>query len=183
MRLLGSLQCLENANNMITINQPCVGLFGTCGKSEWRKPFIQKYTELGIDFFNSQVPDWNPEFAEVEAEHLANDEVILFPITDETYATGSLAEVGFSILNAIRLDSRRDFVVLIDNSLQDELLLNHVAAKESLRSRALVIQHLKKLRLSNLYFVDTLEEMLYVSIVLYHGAEMRAPFKKFNLKD
>ena len=57
---------------------------------------------------------------------------------------------------------------------------NDVARKESLRARALVKQHLKKLRLPNLYLVDTLEEMLEVSLCLHDIAKLREPFTKLN---
>lgn len=157
----------------------CIGLFGTCGGSRWREPFIAQYEQSGIKFFNPQVADWKPENAIEEAEHLANDAVILFPITSETYATGSLAETGFSILNAIRLDDRRDFVILIEQKL-DASLTDAIACKESLRARALVVQHLKKLRLSNLYVVDTMEEMLEISQTLYEAAKLREPLQRFN---
>lgn len=144
---------------------------------------MEEYTRLNIEFYNPQVKNWNPALAEIEAEHLANDPVILFPITGETYATGSLSEVGFSILNAIKLENRRDFVIMIEKELEPKLMKNALAAQESLRSRALVIQHLKKLRLSNLYLVNTLEEMLEISIELYRAEVLKTPFKKFNLKD
>lgn len=156
-----------------------VGLFGTCGGSKWREPFMQKYGELGIDFFNPQVDDWKAELAQIEARHLAEDQIILFPVTNETYGTGSLAEVGFSILNAIKLDDRRDFVILVAKDL-DERLDDPVARKESLRARALVIEHLRKLRLSNLYLVDSLEQMLEVSTRLWEAAMIREPLKAFN---
>lgn len=157
----------------------CIGLFGTCGKSTWRQAFMERYQGLGINFFNPQVDNWKPEDAEIEAEHLATDEVILFPVTGETYGTGSLAETGFSILQAVRLDDRRDFVILIDKDL-DPALDDAVARKESLRARALVKQHLKKLRLRNVYIVETLPEMLEVSIQLHAAAKIRAPLTKFN---
>jgi len=156
-----------------------VGLFGTCGSSIWRNLFMAKYKELGIDFFNPQVDDWQPEMAAIEARHLAEDKIILFPITKETYATGSLAEVGFSILNAIKLDDRRSFVVMIEPDLLPELN-DPITRKESLRARALVSEHLRKLRLSNLYVVATLEEMLEISIDLYRAAEIIYPLEKFN---
>ena len=156
-----------------------IGLFGTCGKSKWREPFMLKYNELGINYFNPQVENWTPSCAEEEARHLAEDQIILFPVTRETYATGSLAEVGFSILNAIRLDDRRDFVIMIEMEL-DQNLDNETARKESLRARALVKQHLKKLRLSNLYLVDTLEEMLDASITLHSAAVIREPLLCLN---
>lgn len=157
----------------------CIGLFGTCGRSRWRDRFMALYTERGIEFYNPNVPDWKPELAQVEADHLANDDVILFPVTAETYGTGSLAETGFSIIQAIRLDDRRDFVILIEQRL-DEDLDNAELRKESLRARALVLQHLKKLRLPNVYVVDTLEEMLQLSLVLYQAAALRAPLREYN---
>ena len=156
-----------------------IGLFGTCGNSQWRTPFMSRYNQEGIQFFNPQVVDWKPEDAVIEAEHLANDQVVLFPITGETYGTGSLAETGFSVLNAIRLEDRRDFVIMIEQELDDNLE-DAFDRKESLRARALVKEHLKKLRLSNLYVVNTLEEMLDVSVTLYRAAEMRAPLGKYN---
>lgn len=158
-----------------------IGMFGTCGNSKWRLPFIEKYKELGIPYFNPQLPpgQWNPACADVEAEHLAEDEIILCPITGETFALGSLAEVGFSILNAIKLDDRRDFVVLIDKEL-DPSIANLPGAQDSLKSRALVRQHLKKQRLKNVYLVETLEQMLEISIELYKAAKIREPFLKYN---
>ena len=156
-----------------------IGMFGTCGNSIWREPFIRKYEELGIPYFNPQVPDWKEEYAVEEARHLADDEIILCPITGETYATGSLSEVGFSILNAIKLDDRRDFVVMVEMNL-DQSLNDLIARKESLRSRALVYQHLKKLRLKNVYIVETLDQMLEVSIQLYRAAKIREPLEKYN---
>lgn len=156
-----------------------IGLFGTCGNSKWREPFIREYKRIGVSFYNPQVENWTPECAVEEAQHLAEDAVILFPITRETYGTGSLAEVGFSILNAIRLDDRRDFVVLIDQDLAADLN-DAVARKESLRSRALVMEHLRKLRLTNVYLVDTMDEMLEVGLMLYRAAEMKEPLTRFN---
>jgi len=161
-------------------NVVTVGLFGTCGGSQWRTPFEAEYTEKGISFFNPQVEDWDPSMADIEAQHLANDEVILFPITGETYGTGSLAETGFSVLQAIRLDDRRDFIILIDSELDPELMENAAAAKESLRARSLVKAHLQKLRLSNLYVVETLEEMLTVSLKLYEAAALRKSLSHYN---
>lgn len=156
-----------------------IGLFGTCGESKWRNPFIKEYEKRGISYFNPQVDDWNESLAEIEAKHLAEDKVILFPVTSETYGMGSLSEVGFSILNAIKLDDRRDFVILIDNQLNDNLE-DAKLRKESLRSRALVMAHLKKLRLDNVYLVETLEEMMDVSLSLYESQKLRSSLEKFN---
>lgn len=157
----------------------CIGMFGTCGGSKWRDRFMASYRNEDIPFFNPQVDDWKPEDAVNEAQHLANDGIILFPITSETYGIGSLAETGFSILNAIKLDDRRDFIIFIEQRL-DDCLDNAVVRKESLRARALVMEHLRKLRLGNLYVVDSLEEMLEVSITLFRAAALREPLKKFN---
>lgn len=164
------------------MNNLTIGLFGTCGKSRWREDFINKYNELNINYFNPQVDDWKPELAEIEAEHLSNDKIILFPITSETYGLGSLSEVGFSILNAIKLDDRRQFVVLIDMKLDKSLNDNNLI-KESLRSRALVKQHLKKLNLENVYLVDALDEMLEVSLILYNSEKQKEIINnKYSLK-
>lgn len=144
-----------------------IGLFGTCGNSTWRTPFIEKYTTEGISFYNPQVPNWTPECAAEEAEHLLYDDILLFPVTAETYASGSLAETGFSILSAIRANTDRYVIVFIDpkvdQALADE---NPVAAKESVRSRALVLAHLKKLNHPNVFQVKSLEDMLALSLVL-----------------
>lgn len=156
-----------------------IGLFGTCGNSRWRDRFMARYAELGISYFNPQVENWDPSCAEEEARHLAEDQIILFPVTDETYGLGSLSEVGFSILQAIKLDDRREFVIMIASDLV-EGLNDAVARKESIRSRALVKQHLKKLRLPNLYLVDSLEEMLEVSLQLHKSVSIREPLKRFN---
>jgi hypothetical protein len=161
----------------------CIGLFGTCGNSKWRDPFISQYQELGIDFFNPLVDNWKPEDAVEEAKHLAEDNIILFPITNETYAVGSLSEVGFGVLNAIKLDDRRDFVVMIDQKLTDELMKDIDRAKESLRARALVLQHLKAQNLPNVYHVDTLEEMKEVSIAIFESNLVKEKIAKYSIKN
>jgi hypothetical protein len=131
----------------------------------------------------------------VEAEHLAEDQIILFPVTNETYAFGSLAETGFSMLNAISLDDRRSFVIYIaqdiaavdpkGNKLDDQLNEDgsknpSSQAKASLRTRALVNQHLKKLRLPNVYIVDSLDEMLAVSLQLWDATKITYGLRDLN---
>lgn len=156
-----------------------VGLFGTCGGSSWRVPFKKAFDAMGIAYFDPQVENWEPSMAAVEADHLAEDEIILFPVTGETYGTGSLCEAGFSILQAIRLDDRRDFIILIERELNPSLD-NPVAAKESLRARALVKKHLEKLRLSNLFLVDSLPQMLSISLELYRAAAIKKGLLHLN---
>lgn len=160
----------------------CIGLFGTCGRSLWRDTFVQRFSQAGIEFFNPLVDDWKPEDAIIEAEHLANDQIVCFPITGETYGAGSLAESGFSILNAVKLDERRDFILMIDMVLDKDLMENVELAKESLRARALVMQHLKKLNLPNVYLVNTLPEMFDIAMTLYEANLVRSKVEKFQLR-
>jgi hypothetical protein len=140
---------------------------------------MSKYDELGYCYFNPQVEDWDPSLAEIEAKHLADDELILFPVTAETFGLGSLGEVGFSVLSAIKLDDRRDLIILIE-AKPDESLKDDPRFIESVKMRALVKQHLKKQRLTNVYLVETLDEMLELSLVLYQNALRVKPYKKFN---
>lgn len=154
------------------MNKLTIGLFGTCGNSTFRQEIlIPAYEKEGIEYFNPQTEDWNESMAEIEADHLANDQIILFPVLSETYGSGSLSETGFSIAQAMRYDSARDFVFLIDKNVDEELKDNEFAAKSSVRDRALVLAHLKKVNLPNAYLVETIEEMLELSIVLYNAQE------------
>lgn len=113
-----------------------IGLFGTCGQSRWREPFIAEYKNRNINYYNPQVDNWSPENAIEEAKHLTEDEIILFPITNETYGLGSLSEVGFSILNVINLNKRRSFIVFIDDNV-NETLINKEKQNESFKKESL----------------------------------------------
>lgn len=152
-------------------NLPCVGLFGTCGASTWRKEFIEFYTKTGIRYFNPQVDDWTPELADIEAQHLKRDEVILFPVTSETYGTGSLAETGFSILQAIQSNATRFVVVMIADDMDEALKADETAYKESMRARKLVKAHLAANPHPNVFVVDNFEDMLILSVELYNAVE------------
>jgi hypothetical protein len=156
----------------------CIGLFWTCGTSTFRQDlFIPKYESLGlrdgVDFFNPQVKDWDPNCAVLEAQHLAEDSLILFPVTSETYGLGSLSEVGFSIMHVLRLNTDRDLIVMIDQHLDPELMRSDVLAKESLRARKLVLTHLKTLNLSSLFIVNDLQTMLDLSVELFKGQKTK----------
>jgi hypothetical protein len=158
------------------MNAMTIGMFGTCGGSKWRDRFIKEYQSQGIPFFNPQKDNWKPEDAITEAEHLANDRIMLFPVTDETYAFGSLGEVGFSILNALKLNSNREIIVMIDpevnveheNAVLAEIIMYDAQKKDSLRARKLVMEHLRKISHPNVYMVDNLADMLWLSIDLYN---------------
>lgn len=150
------------------MKKPTIGLFGTCGRSTWRDSFIKEYERLGIQYFNPQKDDWKPEDAQIEAKHLANDEILLFPVTNETFAFGSLAETGFSILQAIKFNKRRELIVMIvPNVIASDTEVDQVQRKESCRARALVMAHLKKLNYPNVWIVTSLNDMLALSISLH----------------
>jgi len=146
---------------------PCIGLFGTCGDSKWRVPFIQRFSALHFNFFNPQVDDWDKSFSKIEAQHLLHDEVILFPVTDETDGIGSLSESGFSILQALKNPLGRDFVIMIHEYVDPEKVTDPAVAKASNRARALVMAHLEQLDMPNVFLVPSLEKMLMAGDELY----------------
>lgn len=153
------------------LNSKSIGLFGTCGNSKWRDEFIRMYEKLGVPYFNPQVADWKPELAQIEAWHLVNDNVILFPITDETYAVGSMAEVGFSVLSSLRWNTNRFVILFIAPAVDAAKIENPDPAsiKNSNTARALLKAHLQQNATANVYVVDNLEDMLRLSVLL-HGA-------------
>jgi len=158
---------------MTALSSRTVGLFGTCGGSRWREQFIARYEALGIPYFNPQVDNWTPELADVEAWHLANDSLVLFPITSETFAAGSLAETGFSALTAMRTNENRFVMLFIDPNVDEALVTqNPQAAKDSIRARKLVLAHLKQNPVSNVFVVESLEQMLEQSVKLYAALEL-----------
>jgi hypothetical protein len=135
---------------------------------------MDEYEKLGIPFYNPQVDNWTPDLAGIEAEHLAHDPVILFPVTDETYGMGSLAESGFSILQALKLDSNRYVVIYIAADVNAAMKeANPTLAKESFRARKLTLAHLEKLKGANskLFIVDTLDKMLALSLPLWEAVQ------------
>jgi hypothetical protein len=127
---------------------------------------MSKYTELGIEYFNPMVDDWNPGMVPLEAKHLAEDEVILFPILGWSYAEGSLSEMGFGPLKAMRQNMNRSFVFYVETTLHKRLA-DPDRCKSSLRARELVLGHLAQAAAPNIYVVRSLDEMLDVSIRLF----------------
>ena len=147
-----------------------IGLFGTCGGSQWRVPFINLFEKKGISFFNPVVPNWDDSFADIEAQHLVEDEIILFPVTDETTGFGSLAESGFSISQALRSNSERFVLVYIAPNVNDALqVADPVQAKESKKARALALAHIKRQAKTfpNVYIVDSMDKMLSITEPLH----------------
>lgn len=167
-----------------------IGLFGTCGKSKWREPFIEKFNEREISYYNPQKDNWDPNDAVDEAYHLANDDIILFPVTGETYAFGSLAESGFSIIQALK-NTNRDIIIMIDmNVNMDEQLMSmnesithEIQKKDSLRARKLVLEHIKKNKHPNVYLVENLENMLNLCLYLHSLHVLKEGTKRFTIND
>lgn len=129
---------------------------------------MSKYKELGIEYFNPMVDDWHAGMVPLEAKHLAEDEVVLFPILGWSYAEGSLSEMVFGPLKAMRQNMNRSFVFYVENTLH-ERLTDPDRCKASLRSRNLVLGHLEQAAASNIYVVKSIEEMLNVSIQVYQA--------------
>ena len=144
-----------------------IGLFGTCGGSKWRDRFIERYQGLNIGYFNPQVDNWTPEMADIEARHLVEDDIILFPVTGETAGLGSLAEIGFSMFQAMKTDMNRYFVFMVEPECDPNKVSDPVMSKESKRARALVRAHLAKNNHPNVFVCNTLDEMLEVSLLLH----------------
>lgn len=144
----------------------CVGLFGTCDKNRWRDPFMAKYNKLGIAYFNPMVDNWHPGLVADEAKHLAEDEIILFPILGWSYAEGSLSELGFGPWKAMRQNKNRSFVYFIELELH-ERLTDPDRCKASMRARKLLLGHLEEIDAPNVYIVKSLEEMLATSLQLH----------------
>jgi hypothetical protein len=155
-----------------------IGLFGTCGNSTWRDWFIKEYSERNILFYNPQLPPgmWTPGCAKEENDHLINDGVILFPVTNETTGQGSLAEIGFSILASLRRNPERYFIFMIDDDCIDPDA-TEAARTDSVRSRKLVKSKLIEVAKENdgVFLVDTLTDMFDISIKLInHIAEFNS---------
>lgn len=102
---------------------------------------------------------------ETEMRNLEQDDIILFPITDETYGTGSLGETGYSaakaIERAVSSSKGQRVIFYIAPDVSDTLKENdECAAKESKRGRALVIKKLESINSPNVLVVNSLDEML-----------------------
>lgn len=148
----------------------CIGLFGTCGDSKWRDPFIALYNQLHITYFDPQVDNWTSDRAKVEAEHLQEDDVIVFPILDGTYGFGSLAETGYAILQSFQIPERH-LLIYVAPTVSEKLTRdNPILAQESNRARKLVIAHLNEVNKRGhrkIHIYDKLEDMLAGSVRAY----------------
>jgi len=120
-----------------------VGLFGVCGSSTWREGVMKTLEAAGVGYFNPQVKEWTSECAVIEAKNLASDKVVLFVISGDTTAYGSLAETGFAVVNAILNGQKVGFVV--ETHVEPELDEKANSKTDTNRARKLVRAHLKEL--------------------------------------
>lgn len=168
-----------------------IGLFGTCDNVPWRDRFMEAYKEKGISYFNPMIDNWQemmdlhragkgPNPAEVETQHLRNDEVILFPVLQDSLGMGSLAELGFSVSTVVRniLNGKNQLMCfLIDDTCTDERK-NAEQRKDSNRTRALVKNKLIKfISYPNIVLVNSLEEMFTTSFDLYEIAKLAKSYE------
>lgn len=159
-----------------------IGLFGTCGSSRWREPFIHAIQQTKTaTYFNPQLPEgtWTPECADIENQHFLTDDIILFPITSETTAFGSLGEVGFSVESLISNPSvNRFFIFMIDDECLDDNA-SPEQAKDSIRMRVLVKSKLIDIKHPNIFTVHTLDEM---NELMFDLIDMSLQFKTIRSK-
>lgn len=120
-----------------------VFLMGTAGNSTWRKAFEDRLEAEGLNYFNPVKPNWTPDDAAIEAEALADSSAIVLIVTTDTDSFGSLAEIGFTILNAVlgAFQNGQQVFLCVEQYTGDEAKA-HDASK---RTRDLVLAHLEKL--------------------------------------
>lgn len=158
-----------------------VGLFGTGGASTWRASLKALFAERGIDCYDPQVDGWTPDLADEEAWHLANDKVILFTVTGETFGFGSLVETGFSVLPVLSQESTRCVLLYIAPEVDDSLALaSPEQAEASRRARSLVLAHLRQFSHPRVYLTDSLDDLraqaLHLCTELYWQVESSDEF-------
>ena len=148
-----------------------IGLFGTCGHSKWRFPFIERFQKLGINFFY-------PIGLEASgstnyAEHLTGDQIVLFSITEEDYGFKLLHELESVVeFFAETKDLSRHIVIAINPYLDEELIGKDLQLSLVSEERiSFVTSHIRDLQIPNVHMVDSMNEMLEVSIQLYRDVE------------
>ena len=140
----------------------CVGLFGTCDNDPWRNSFMEHYKKSGVEYFNPDVgDDWHPGMVDDENKHLIEDTIILFPVLNSSLGTGSLGEIGFSVLNVvhnIQSGTPQSLVVLIDDECTNEKY-SEAERNNSKNNRAIVKSKLAKVKHTSVFLVDSLDKM------------------------
>lgn len=144
-----------------------IGLFGTCGKSTWREPFLQLADLREVTCYNPQLPEgtWKPEYAneyvQQERYHLLHDDIIVFAITDETTAFISLGEIGFSVVDVLRNLGRRQLVVYIAPKCGEiEATASEIKSSNQLRETVSSKLRLETYSHSNVFVVNNLDDLL-----------------------
>ena len=138
---------------MFGMKKNMIGLFGTCGKTTWRKdiaiPIIEK---AGKKYFNPQRDDWSEEHIPLEYNHLMHDKVIIHVITYETGGFGSLAETGWIAMGALLRGQKIGFY--IEDGLKNLL---HPTER---RARNLIKDHIKNLKHKHVYLANNIPDLI-----------------------
>ena len=161
-----------------------VGLFGPREDISWQDAFIECLSNLeGVEYFDPLRHEalWVGEDMSKQTNtfHRAKDDVIVFPVTAKTYGFSSLAEIGFEVVHMLQAHDQqklRSLVVFIEQDA-DATLPDPAARQESLRIRKLVLERLLRLNLPNVYVVDSLEDMLDVTVRLCQAHVLTAPLQ------
>jgi hypothetical protein len=162
-------------------NNITVGLFGTCDNIRWRDKFMMVFDRINLNYFNPMVDDWHPGLVDDENRHLKEDEIILFPVLAESLGTGSLGEIGFSVLNAVRnIQNDRVLIVLIDQECNPIKEHDEAAIKQSCNARKLVRSKLIPFQSDNVILVDTMEEMLECCLDAVHVMTSNQRLSKYR---
>jgi hypothetical protein len=99
-----------------------IGWFGsTHASAAWRKDrnFLNIFAENNFPGFDPQIDDWDPSYAQIEAEVMASASVIVIRLENHELINGSLgsvAEIGLALVSAVL---RGQTVVV---SIEDKLL-------------------------------------------------------------
>lgn len=141
-----------------------VGLFGTCGNDPWREPFMKQYDKQGVKYFNPDVgDDWHPGMVDEENKHMLEDDIILFPVLGSSLGTGSLGEIGFSIMNVTRNITQKgglqSLVVCIEDEVSNTEKFSADERLNSKNNRAIIKSKLKDINHASVYLVDSMKEM------------------------
>lgn len=159
-----------------------VGLFGTCDNIMWRDEFIIKFTGLGINYFNPMTDNWHDGMIAEENKHLLNDDIILFPVLKESLGIGSLGEIGFSVLNAIRSNPKRIVIVYIDMGCEPLKPYDGKSIQQSINARALIRSKLVANQAENIIVVDSLKELMESCLDAIQFLEYSRKFQKKYFK-
>ena len=147
--------------------QNVIGLFGTCDGSQWRVPVIERLDRESIEWYNPDAGDnWEPWMADEENRQLKEAHIILFPVLEESLGYGSLGEIGFSILNIrdnIVAGSNQCLIVFIADACADERKTPE-QRKDSDRARKLVKSKLAAVTHTNVYLVESIDDMVELAI-------------------